>query len=181
MTMIDMERLKALALETGFSYAGSLDTETIELKQEVRDMCSGGNCGQYGKRWSCPPGCGEINDFRKKISMYRRGVLVQTVGQLEDQFDVETMIETQAAHKENMDQIYTRVLEVYPKTLAIGAGCCTICDTCTYPDKSCRFPDRQMVSMEACGMVVSEVCLANGMQYYYGPGTIAYTSCFLLE
>jgi len=30
-------------------------------------------------------------------------------------------------------------------------------------------------------MLVSEVCQKNGLKYYYGPGTIAYTSCFLLE
>ena len=36
-------------------------------------------------------------------------------------------------------------------------------------------------SMEAYGMVVMETCKANGMGYYYGPQSIAYTSCFLLE
>ena len=36
-------------------------------------------------------------------------------------------------------------------------------------------------SMEAYGMVVLEVCRANGLQYYYGADKMAYTSCFLLK
>ncbi len=64
--------------------------------------------------------------------------------------------------------------------LAIGAGCCTACAQCTYPDEKCRFPERMVSSMEAYGMLVLEVCKANGLQYYYGADKMAYTSCFLL-
>jgi predicted metal-binding protein len=64
--------------------------------------------------------------------------------------------------------------------LALGAGCCTICRTCAYPDAPCRFPDRAVASMEAFGLLVLEVCKANGLQYYYGSDKMAYNSCFLL-
>lgn len=179
--MIDMEALKALALEAGFSYVGALNVDTIELKQEVRDMCADNTCGRYNKCWSCPPGCGELQELRNKIAAYDCGILVQTVGELEDQFDIETMMETEAHHKENMEALDATIRKVHPGVLAIGVGCCTVCEMCTYPDAPCRFPDRQMVSMEASGMVVSEVCRANNMKYYYGPETMSYTSCFLLK
>ena len=58
--MIEMDTLVALAKEVGFTQAAPLDPATITLKQEVRDMCANNTCGQYGKRWSCPPGCGEL-------------------------------------------------------------------------------------------------------------------------
>ena len=35
-------------------------------------------------------------------------------------------------------------------------------------------------SMEAFGMLVLEVCKANGLSYYYGSDKMAYTGCFLL-
>ena len=35
--------------------------------------------------------------------------------------------------------------------------------------------------MEAYGMLVMQVCQANHLDYYYGPGKIAYTSCYLLK
>ena len=37
-----------------------------------------------------------------------------------------------------------------------------------------------MASMEAYGLLVLEVCKANGLQYYYGSDKMAYNSCFLL-
>ena len=65
--------------------------------------------------------------------------------------------------------------------MAIGAGACTKCRECTYPDAPCRFPKQAFASMEAYGMLVLQVCKSNNMKYYYGPNTIAYTSMFLLE
>jgi hypothetical protein len=30
-------------------------------------------------------------------------------------------------------------------------------------------------------MIVSDICQANGMEYYRGKGTLTFTGCFLLE
>jgi predicted metal-binding protein len=65
--------------------------------------------------------------------------------------------------------------------LSLGSGGCRRCKKCTYPDAPCRFPEKKFASMEAYGMLVTQVCQDNGLDYYYGKGTITYTSCFLLE
>lgn len=39
--------------------------------------------------------------MQKKIEKYREGIIVQTVGKLEDPLDGETMMETEAVHKQN--------------------------------------------------------------------------------
>ena len=95
--------------------------------------------------------------------------------------DGETMMETEAIHKETFYKFEKVLRERWPEMLAIGAGCCTKCKECTYPDAPCRFPGQAFSSMEAYGMLVTQVCKANGLEYYYGPCTIAYTSCYLLE
>lgn len=176
----DRNKITELAKAQGFSQAALLDCRTIELKPEVRQMCEANTCHMYGKCWSCPPGCGSLETCREKIAGYRYGVLVQTTGQLEDDLDGETMLETEALHKEHF-YAFERVLrKQYPDILAIGAGCCTKCAECTYPDEPCRFPKEAFSSMEAYGMVVTQICQANGLAYYYGPCTITYTSCYLL-
>ena len=43
---MNYEELRELALNTGFTHTVPLDISTIELKQEVRDMCKQG-CQQY--------------------------------------------------------------------------------------------------------------------------------------
>lgn len=171
----------ALAKEIGFEQAGPLDPATIELKEEVREMCASGKCAMYDKRWSCPPGCGTLDECRELLKGYTRGILVQSVGELEDNFDIETMMETEAAHKVRFYSMRKALLDRGIEALAAGAGCCTICPECTYPDAPCRFPEQKMSSMEALGMLVLEVCKANDMRYFYGENTIAYTSCFLFR
>ena len=176
-----IQELTALAEKIGFEHAGALAPATIELKEEVREMCASGKCAMYGERWSCPPGCGTLDECRELLKGYTSGILVQSVGQLEDNFDIETMMETEAAHKERFYAMRRALADRCVEALAAGAGCCTICKECTYPDEPCRFPDQKMSSMEALGMLVLEVCKANDMQYFYGENTIAYTSCFLFR
>lgn len=172
---MDYEIAAKAAVEAGFSHTAPLDPATIVLREEVRQMCAA--CSQYDKRWSCPPGCGTLDACRERIAAHRQGILVQTVGQLEDEFDAESMMETEARHKENFHKL--RKLLKEQQVLALGAGCCTVCKDCTYPDNPCRFPETCISSMEAYGMVVTEVCKANGMIYNHGKNTIAYTSCVL--
>ena len=179
--MLNMEQLEALAREAGFTNIAPLDAGTIELKDEVRAMCGANTCGAYGKNWSCPPACGELDELRQQVARYHSGILVQTVGEVEDSMDFEGMMEAEAAHKEHFYAMHEKLLETWPKLLALGAGTCRLCKECTYPDAPCRFPDKRVSSMEAYGMVVLETCKANGLGYYYGPQSMAYTSCFLLE
>ena len=116
-----------------------------------------------------------------RLKACSRGILVQTCGDIEDGFDFEAMMEIEADHKDHVNQMYQALREAGTQVLALGAGCCTVCAKCTYPDEPCRFPEKMISSMEAYGMVVLEVCRANGLQYYYGADKMAYTSCFLLQ
>lgn len=175
------EELSVLAKAAGFTAWAPLDVGTIELKDQVRDMCAVNTCGQYGKRWSCPPGCGTLEECAQRLRQCSHGILVQTTGDIEDGFDFEAIMEIEQDHKAHFADMYAALQRAEAKTLAIGAGCCTQCAKCTYPDEPCRFPEKMISSMEAYGMLVLEVCKANGLQYYYGPETMTYTSCFLLK
>lgn len=175
-----MTELLKKALQAGFTHAGALDVKTLELRQAVRDMCAENVCGKFGKSWSCPPGCGSLEALKELLSGYSRGILVQTVAQLEDEFDFEAMMEAERQHKKRFAALHRSLRQQEGKVLALGAGCCDLCESCTYPDAPCRFPDLRQISMEACGMLVNQVLKDNGMAYYYGKNTISYTSCYLL-
>ena len=175
------EQLSKIAAGSGFTAWAPLDVATIELKPEVRDMCAVNSCGQYGKRWSCPPGCGSLEECARQLKDYTHGILVQTCGDIEDGFDFEAMMEIEADHKAHFAEMYQQLRESAENVIALGAGCCTACAKCTYPDEPCRFPEKQISSMEAYGMLVLEVCKANGLTYYYGSDKMAYTGGFLLK
>lgn len=175
------EELLTLAAECGFDHAGELNVSVLEFDPAVREMCAADRCRSYGRRWSCPPGCGTLEEIAAKAAAYRRGILLQSTGQMEDDFDVETMFDTERLHKERFHAFAARVREAHPRCLPMAAGACSICPECTYPDAPCRFPHLAVPSMEAYGLVVSKVCEDSGLPYYYGPRTITYTSCVLID
>lgn len=176
-----VQELLELAAELGFDHAGALNTASLRFLPEVRDMCAADRCHNYGRCWTCPPHCGTLEEISNRAAGFHRGILVQSTGNMEDDFDVECMMETERLQKERFHALAERVRQVYPNCLPMASGACTVCGKCSCPDAPCRFPERAIPSMEAYGLVVSEVCQNSGLPYYYGPQTITYTSCVLID
>lgn len=176
-----MDELIALARDVGFDHAGELNMDALVFLPEVRSMCQSNRCRAYGTRWSCPPACGTLEESAARASRYKRGILVQTTGNMRHDFDAETMFAAEKRHKKNFDTLVRQIRREYPGCLPMGAGSCTRCEKCTYPDRPCRFPDQLFVSMEAYGLLVTDVCRKSGMKYDYGPRTITYSSCVLID
>lgn len=170
-----------VARDIGFEHAEKLNTAALIARAEVREMCSSGKCRIYGKRWSCPPACGDITVCQAKMRRYSGGIIVQTVFSLEDDFDAEGIALAEATHKKRFETFARQMRAAGPACLPLTAGGCTRCECCTYPGKPCRYPNKMMSSMEAYGLLVSDVCRASGLQYNYGPKTIAFTSCILTD
>jgi len=179
--MIDYERLSEIARECGFTHSTPLDISTLEFMQEVRDMCNAQHCSNYGTSWSCPPACVPLEEMRERIKGYSQGIIVQTVGDIEDSYDWEGIMNTGAELKKSFALMRGKLIKENRNILAMGAGVCKLCESCTYPDSQCRFPDRMEISMEAYGLLVSKVCKDNGLAYNYGPDKIAFTACFLMR
>lgn len=170
---------KLLALAGEFQSAVLFDPSILKALPEVRGMCSADACGQYDANWACPPACGELDDCAGRIGGYKNGVLVQTVGTLEDEFDYEGMMGALKLHDERFMRLAGSAREIRPDCLALSAGACGVCESCAYPE-SCRFPEFCHPSMEAYGLFVSQVCADCGAAYNNGPLTITYTSCILV-
>ncbi len=174
-----VEELIALAKEFGFETAEPLKVETLTARQEVRDMCAANTCHGYGSNWSCPPNCGTIEQCAEKMGKFTRGILVQTVGELEDSWDIEGIQEITQTHSKRFRDIALRLGRENVTALPLTAGSCPICEKCSFPEP-CRFPGKSISSMEAYGLVVNEVCTANGVPYYYGSDKMAFCGCILL-
>ena len=178
--MPDYVKLSALAESCGFSYYAPLDVSTLEFLQDVRDMCNPKQCNRFDKSWACPPACGSLEYMRERVKGYTGGLLVQTVGELEDSYDWDGIQEAAKQQNKNFRKMWDALEKEYASVLAMGTGGCTNCEACTYPGEPCRFPDRMASSMEACGLYVSKVCTDNSLAYNYGPDKIAFTACFLV-
>ena len=172
-----MEKLQECSFET----IVPLDISTLKALPEVRSMCEVNTCGMYDKRWSCPPGCGSIEECDARMKQYQQGILVQTVGDIEDSLDWEGIMEVKEIH----DQRFLKGTEILRRELddllPLGDGSCNRCSVCAYPDQPCRFPELASASMEAFGLYVADVCKKNHTEYNYGPGKMCYTGCYLFH
>ena len=178
--MDNVDQVVNAAQACGFECVGTTDASNLRVHKEVRDMCAAGKCHMYGKTWACPPGCGTIEDYQQLINQSSTCIVVQSFGDLEDEFDFETMMELEHLQKERFMQLVGMVREQGIAATFLSAGACTVCKECTYPDAPCRLPDRRLTSMEAAGLVVSDVCTSADIPYNHGKNTIAYTCCVLV-
>ncbi len=172
-------KLAALAAENGFSHWAAADMAALVPRQEVRDMCRADRCRRWDRSWSCPPACGDLRDAAAAIAGFSAGILLQTTGALADDFDYETMEAIQRRHKKGFADFTRQARLLTGECLPLSAGSCTVCRVCTYPDRPCRFPQKRFYSMEAFGLLVSDICLRAALPYNYGARTMTYTSCFL--
>ena len=170
-----------LAKECGHTHYNALDISTLEFLQEVRDMCNPTQCQYYNSSWSCPPACPPIEQMREKALSFSGGIIVQTVGEIEDSLDWEAMMEINNNHKTNFSKFCDELKKELSEIMPMSAGTCILCESCSYPDSPCRFPDKMSPSMEACGIFVSKLCKSNNLEYNYGPTKMAYTSCVLFN
>lgn len=178
---MQQSKLAELARQIGFTHIAPLNLRALALSPEVRAMCAANRCQSYGRSWSCPPACGTLEVLRRRIAPYGSGLLVQTTGQTEGSFDLDAIRDTEDLHKARFETLARQARLLFPDCLPMSAGACTRCRICTYPSRPCRFPDRVFPSMEAYGLLVSEVCRRSGLAYCWGPNTITYTACILAD
>jgi predicted metal-binding protein len=179
-----LDGLEKLALGCGFTRTGRFDPASMKVRREVRDACAADKCRVYGKNWSCPPVVGSLSECEKRLAGFHSGLILQTTGKLEDSFDFNSMTLIGQEHNARLFDFQEKLREFFPEDkswLLLGSGCCKICEQCSYPDSPCNYPERMIVPVEAMGIVVSDLCAANNVLYYYGPGTLAYTGCVLIR
>lgn len=179
-----LEQIKEKLLADGFDRAAVFTGEMLDLApaKEVREMCRVNYCGRYGKSWSCPPACGEIEECVARLQSYPQGgVLVQKVYPLEDSYDFEGAQEGQRDFNALFDRITQEMRAQYSGVLPLSAGTCNKCEKCTYPDQPCRYPESLTYSVESQGILVSALCKKCGVPYISGQNTVTYIGLFLFK
>lgn len=147
----------------------------LRFDSSFRALCEANSCGYYGKCWTCPPDAGTIEELMQKAKRYEHALVFQTVSKLEDSFDIEGMHEASLRHNKLVQRVRDAAKEEYPGCFILGAGACGVCAVCSKREnKPCRFPDKAISSLEACGIDVSQAAKLAGMRYINGENTVTY-------
>ena len=170
---------KTLA-ELGVTHFGEIAVEAIVFNPAFRAACAANQCGKYGTNWACPPGVGTPEELAGRVRRFTRGLVIQTVWPLADAFDFEGMMEAAARHNSLFRRVAAHVAARQAPMLALSAGACDRCETCTYAHgEPCRLPGQAIASLEAYCMDVAALLDAAGLRYNNGPGTVSYVGLIL--
>ena len=157
--------------QIGITAYGCTNTAEIVFLEEIRHICEGNLCRNYGKTLACPPAVGTLEACREKCLRYSSAFVFMSTYQLKNSFDFDGMMQGHRQFKAVCDRLYERLAQ--PFLLLSNEGCIR-CKTCAYPAEPCRFPDRLFPSLEGYGILVTELAKSAGLPYRTGPNTVSY-------
>ena len=151
------------ASKLGALEAKVIPAASVETAEWVRWKCRYG-CGGFGSSLVCPPHTPEPSETRKMLDQYTRAILFEAPNGEAKKIAV-------ALERELF-------LAGYYKAFGLGAGPCTLCETCAL-DEGCRHPYQARPAMEACGIDVYATARKHGFsidvvfsykdpQHYFG-------------
>lgn len=106
-------------------------------------------CENYGQRWSCPP-----YSFRPESvwEQYTGLQLYARVMTFQEGADQRSVIEGRRREKDILLRELLKREKENPGAMALSAGTCMLCQTCTRPSgETCQHPEKMRYSLEALG------------------------------
>ncbi len=179
---MNYEKLIETAIAEGAKKAVVIPAAQIVTSERFRDDCASNVCGNYGRCWMCPPDTGDIKELIKTVRSFPRGMLYQTIFELEDSFDIEGMGESATLHAKISRKIETALKPMLPKGyLHLINGGCRFCETCAkQEDKPCVSPENALASLESYGIDVYNTTKDTDLKYINGQNTVTFFSMILL-
>lgn len=175
------EKVKEAAMQSGMWQANFINTKDLLFYPEIREICKGNSCRNYGATWACPPAIGTIDECKKRVMQYGKMLLFSIKYDLEDSFDIEGMSSALLSFKGSVDVFEKKFKVFLPDYLLLSNEGCGRCAKCTYPDFPCRFPEYLHHSIEGYGFNIYELANAAGIKYNNGENTVTFFGGLLFK
>lgn len=179
--MYRFTKVQEAATQSGFFENGYVEIANLNYYPEVRKICEGNSCRNYGASWACPPAVGTIDACKARVNQYERMLLVSKKYELEDSFDFEGMIGGLRDFKKIMDLFQENLKDLLSDYILLSNEGCGRCMECTYPNAPCRFPQLLHHSLEGYGFMANELAKEAGMHYNNGANTVTYFGALLFN
>lgn len=155
-----LERIFSVLRDQGASEVRMIPAKSIVVDERVRLKCQIPLCDTYGRNLMCPPNLPSVEDFRRALERFSRGILIQVSVSIPMQSGGKLSEDVFAPAKKlhelvNMGEKMAFEGGLHFATGLIG-GCCRLCEECVAAqgETRCRFPFKARPSMEAMGIDV---------------------------
>lgn len=177
------DALVLAALNAGAAKACIIPDENVILNRAFYDICASNSCGRFGKCWMCPPDIGTIDELMARVRGFNFGLLYQTIGALEDSFDIEGMEEAARRHAQVSQNVDAQVKALLNGNIFhLSCGGCNLCERCAkLDDLPCRLPEKALMPMEGAGIDVYNTTKGTPLKYINGAYTVTYFGLVLFE
>ena len=165
----------------GFQDSGVLETGALSFHREVRDTCEGNRCRGYGSSWACPPAVGSLEECRARVLGFEKMQLFSKAYLLADSMDFSAVGKAMRDFKDCALELGKQLRPKLPRLLILSNESCMRCQSCTWPDAPCRFPEELQPSIEGFGFIVSELAKQAGIPYMNGKNTVTFFGAVLYD
>ena len=181
--MKKFEKIALAALESGAAKATVVDTDQIVLSAQFREICAGNQCGNYGRCWMCPPDIAPVEELMARVQRYPYALIYQSIGKLEDSFDIEGMTAAAGNHARLSQRIQSALEGLMEDNwMHLSCGGCHLCERCAKRDgEPCRKPREALTSLEAAGVDVYNSVKDTPLKYINGRNTVTYFGMVFFE
>ena len=146
-----LSKISETAIKCGFREYGYVEIKNLKYYPEVREICEGNMCRNYGTSWACPPAVGTIAECRTRVAQYDKMMIFSQVYSLEDSFDSEGMIAGLQDFKHLVDRFQQDLTSILHH------------------------------SLEGYGFIVNELATEAGIRYNNGANTVTYFGALLYK
>ena len=168
-----MGQILQLARTFGFAKAAIIDMEQVPFDHSFRKYCEKNLCGQYNTNYSCPPVCGSPEAMERRLRVYKKALVVQTIWDITDFHDHAAIHRAKASHNTAMLGLISNMRRGGHNGVMCGASYCTLCNTCEMAKgHPCVKPDQKFSCMSAYCIYVRKLADQCGMDYNCDDGKL---------
>ena len=161
--------LITMAKEAGF-HAAIIPAKDIPVNGEFRKFCEDNLCGKYNANYSCPPGCGTVEEVHRRLFAADQALVLQTIHEIGSYENKEAILKS----KKNLNVAVLRLTEQLRKEgmecFCLGYGGCPLCDPCKQVlGEPCAFPEKRISCMSAYCIDVGKLAGKCGLEFDWVP------------
>ena len=166
--MTDMELIK-LAEDMGFR-AAVIAAKDIPVDGSFRKFCEDNLCGKYNANYSCPPGCGTVEEVHARLFAQDKALVLQTIHEIGSYENKEAILKSKKSLNALVLQLTQQLRKEGMDCFCLGYGGCPLCDPCKQvTGEPCAFPEKRISCMSAYCIDVGKLANRCDMEFAWAP------------
>ena len=166
--MTNTELMK-LAEDAGFG-AAVISAKDIPVDGSFRKFCEDNLCGKYNANYSCPPGCGTVEEVHERLFSADKALVLQSIHEIGSYENKEAILKS----KKDLNVAVLQMTDMLRKDgincFCLGYGGCPLCDPCKQVSgEPCVFPEKRISCMSAYCIDVGKLAAKCDMEFAWVP------------